>query len=176
MTAVDFDGLFNSFDHTVSRLEALPAYNVGGAEAERIEAFRAGQARPDRNVRTDPWLARIALTTITQDKVWERVRVVDDPLTEYQRYQLESHKEAQACGEKVLIARRAAAGRDLPTDFWLFDADTPNEHAAVMNYGLDGRFLGAEVTTDCSDLKQALRTIRVKAVRLNQFLAEHRDA
>jgi hypothetical protein len=96
--AVDFDGLLNSFQRTVSRLEALPAYDVGGAEAERIAAFRAGMARPDRNVRTDPRLARIALSTLVEGKRWERVRVVDDPLSDYQRYQMESHDHRGTCG------------------------------------------------------------------------------
>jgi hypothetical protein len=171
--SVDFDGLFNNFHHTVSRLEALPSYNVGGAEGERIAAFRGALPRPLRNVSTDKWLERIALTTISDGKRWERVRVVDDPLTEYQRYQLASHQEAQACGETVLIARRAELGDlDLGPDVWVFDAGTDDEHAAVMRYDGDGRFLGAEVTTDVAGYVAVLAKVREVAIELNEFLAE----
>ncbi len=39
MTPDDFDRLFNLFHTSVFRLEALPAYKVGGADAERLRAF-----------------------------------------------------------------------------------------------------------------------------------------
>lgn len=104
--------------------------------------------------------------------MWERVRIVDDPMTEYQRYQVESQKEAQACGELVRVARRSAVGADLGPDFWLFDAGMPNEHAAVMHYDSEGRFLGAEVTTDVAAFKTVLERMRDHAVQLNVFLAE----
>jgi hypothetical protein len=117
VTPEEFDALFDTFHHTVARLEALPAYDVGGQEAVRIQAFREGRPRPLRSVATDPWLARIAVSTITAGKRWTRVRVVDEPLTEYQRYQLTSHQESQAAGERVLIAPRSAVG-DVGPDFW----------------------------------------------------------
>lgn len=172
MTPEDFDALFDSFEHTVVRLETLPEYRVGGAEAERLAAFHAGRPRPLRSVRNDPWLTRIALTTAA-GKSWSRVRVVDDPLTPYQRYQLQSHVEAQACGEEVLIARRSLTSNGGP-DFWLFDAGRPGARAVVMDYDEQGRWLGAHLVDDPAEVERlaaAVEKVRDVAVPLNEYLA-----
>ena len=65
LAPAEFDALFNSFGTDVVRLEALPFYAVGGTEQQRLDAFHARRPRPLRNVRTDPWLARIAVSTVT---------------------------------------------------------------------------------------------------------------
>lgn len=172
MTPEDFDALFDSFESTVVRLETLPAYSVGGAEAERLRAFREGKPRPERSVRTDPWLARIALTTIAE-KQWSRVRVVDSPPTEYQRYQFASYRESQAVGETVSMVERRAAGYDGP-DFWLFDAGTPRAHAVVMRYDVEGRWKGADLVADHMEvvhLERAVRAVCDRAEPLNVYLA-----
>lgn len=170
LTATEFDHLFDTFTATVARMETLPAYRVGGAEAQRLAAFHAGMARPLRSVRTDPWLARIAVTT-TQGKRWSRIRVVDTPMTSYQRYQLASHVEAQACGEEVSIAARGDAPDAL--DVWLFDQGLETEQAVLMHYLPDGSLarrelvVGEPVKEFAALLERAYR----KAVPLNEFLA-----
>lgn len=177
MTQLDsaaFDALFDTFVATVVRLEALPLYSVGGAEQERIDAWKAGRPRPERSVRTSPWLARIAATTTTAGKRWSRVRVVDEPLTDYQRYQLDGYRESQAVGDQVSIARRGAVD-DSGDDFWLFDARTPAAHAVLMRYHPDGSLRGRELVDDPATL--AVLTARVErvataAVPLNVFLAD----
>jgi hypothetical protein len=173
VTPEEFDALFDTFHHTVARLEALPAYDVGGQEAVRIQAFREGRPRPLRSVATDPWLARIAVSTITAGKRWTRVRVIDEPLTEYQRYQLASHQESQAAGERVLIAPRSAVG-DVGPDFWLFDEADPDAHAVAMRYDPEGRWLGATLVTgrdEVRELSERLQAVVARAVPLNEFLA-----
>ena len=60
LARADLNACFDLFERTAERLEALPAYAVGGAEEERLRAFRLGLPRPERSVRTSPWLARIA--------------------------------------------------------------------------------------------------------------------
>lgn len=173
MTPEEFDALFDTFHHTVARLEALPAYDVGGQEAVRIQAFREGRPRPLRSITTDPWLARIAVSTITAGKRWTRVRVVDEPLTEYQRYQLTSHQEAQAAGERVLIAPRSAVG-DVGPDFWLFDEAGPDAHAVVMRYDAEGHWLDAGLVTDQAEVRELgehLHAVAARAAPLNEFLA-----
>ena len=120
LSAAEFDALFNAFTTEVARLEALSAYAVGGSEQQRLDAFRGGHPRPLRSVRTDPWLARIAVSSVIAGKSWTRIRVVDTPMTDYQRYQMASYRESQAVGEQVRIALRTAVG-DVGPDFWLFD-------------------------------------------------------
>lgn len=173
MTAADFGAYFDHFTRTVVRLETLPVYDVGGAEAERIRAWREGLPRPERSVRTDPWLARIAVTTATADKQWKRVRVVDDPLTWYQRQQLQSYAESQAVGEQILVSHRDEVG-DTGPDVWMFDTATPSAFALVMRYDPDGHWLGYEHVTDRGQLAAIaarIGYIEARAVPLNVFQA-----
>lgn len=174
MTPDDFDALFDRFHSSVVRLESLPAYAVGGAEAERIEAWRRGEPRPERSVRTSPWLARIAVTTATAGKTWSRVRVLDDPLTGYQQYQLASYVESQAVGEVVDVAMRGDLGFELGSDFWLFDAETDDAYAATMNYDEHGHWLGADLVSDAGAIARMsarVREVADHAVPLNTYLA-----
>jgi hypothetical protein len=175
ITADEFDALFDSFRSTVFRLEALPAYNVGGDEAARLQAFRDGAPLPERSVRTSPWLARIATSTVCDGKRWARTRVVDDPPTEYQEFQLRNgYLESQAAGDEMRIARRGNVG-DVGEDFWLFDAGTPHAFAVVMHYDDDGHWLGADKVTDSerlAELDDIRRRVNEHAVPLNVYLAE----
>lgn len=161
---------FDSFTATAFRLEARPAYAVAG-ETERIEAFRKGLPRPERSVRTSPWLARIAVTTIA-GKRWQRVRVVSDPLTDYQRYQMASWIESQAAGEEI----RIAPGRPFANvhDFWLFDAGLPSSQLAVLRYDGQCRYLGADITASDKAIVEhmAARDLALAhSLPLNRWLA-----
>lgn len=73
-------------------LETLRACAVPGEE-DRLRAFRLGLPRPERPVRTSRWLRRIAATTAA-GKSWHRVRVLDRPLSEDERYRLLGYQEA----------------------------------------------------------------------------------
>ena len=77
------------------------------AEDERLRAFPLGLPRPERSVRTSPWLAHIARTT-SAGKSWRRVRVVGWPLTEYERYQMIGYRVSAATGDVIRIAGRSA--------------------------------------------------------------------
>lgn len=172
MTPESFGTQFDQFEEVVVRLETLPSYSVGGAEEERIQAWRDGRPRPVRSVRTSVWLARIATTTVMEAKSWRRVRIVDEPPTEYQRYQMQGYRESQAAGEQVLIVPRGRVSDDGP-DFWLFDG--VEGYALVMHYDTDGRWLGAERTDEPARLRGlAGRVERVEkhAMTLNEYLAE----
>lgn len=167
-----FDALFDQFEHTAFRYEGRQSYDVGGAEAERIQAWREHQPRPERSVRTSPWLRRIAVTTAA-GKDWRRVRAVDWPLPEYLRYELGGYVESQAAGDQILMVERPAAPANAP-DFWLFDGGTPQARAAVMDYSDDGAFEGFRLVTHPAELT-LLEEIRVglmaRAIPLNVFLA-----
>lgn len=172
MTGEEFAALFDTFQHTAFRLECLQAYDVS-QEAEAVRAFREGRPRPERSVRTSPWLRRVAVTT-AQGKRWSRVRVVDYPLTEYTRYELVGYVESQAAGEQIQLADHDQVG-DLGPDFWLFDAGTPGACAVLMRYTVDGKIEGFDLVTDPAHLER-LHAIQsaaeAHAVPLNAFLAE----
>ena len=179
LARADLDACFELFERTAERLEVLPVYAIGGAEEERLRAFRLGLPRPERSVRTSPWLARIAQTT-EAGKSWRRVRVVGWPLTEYERYQMIGYQESAAAGDVVRIADRSAHPElaVLDRDFWLFDADGPRPFAALMTYDKTGGYLGSEITAapDVVEHCKAVRQLAERyAVSLESYLAHLRS-
>ncbi len=180
LARADLDACFDLFEHTAGRLEVLPAYAVGGAEEERLRAFRLGLPRPERSVRTSPWLARIARTTAA-GKSWQRVRVLAWPLTEYQRYQLTGYQESAAAGDVIRIADQTAHPElaALDRDFWLFDAEGPEPFAALMNYDEAGAYLGSKITTAAADVDRCRAAMDLAArysIPLDTYLARLRSA
>lgn len=172
MTPGELDACFGRFAATAFRLETLGSYSVPGEEA-RAEAARRGGPRPERSVRTSPWLARIALTTISEGKRWQRARVVDEPLTPYQRDQMASYVESQAAGEEIRVCPRAdAPGSE---DFWLFD----DAVAVLLSYDDEGRFTGAAIAERAETIRdcRAARAVALRySVPLNEYLASRRLA
>ena len=166
--------LFDEFAHTAFRYESLPAYDVGGEEAERLRAWREGRPRPERSVRTSPWLARIAVSTVA-GKRWSRVSVLDDPLSDYQLFSLVAYVESQAAGDEMRVIARAhlppaAAGSP---DFWLFDRGFPTARAALMRYTDAGAFLDVDLVTSGAGLDRAeaaAAALVAGSVPLNDFL------
>lgn len=174
MTPEEFDLCFDRFQTDVFRLETLQSYNVPEEEG-RIRAWRDGLPRPERSVRTSPWLRRIAVTTAA-GKHWCRIHVVDQPLTEYLRYEIVGYVESAAAGEEIRIADRAAHPdlQNMDLDFWLFDAEGSYPFAVLMRYDDECRWIGADYTEDPETL-QRCRTQREIAFRhsvpLNVYLA-----
>jgi hypothetical protein len=174
LTPEEFDAAFDAFTTSTWRLEALQRYTVD-EEQERIQAWRDGLARPERSVRTSPWLRRVAVSTAA-GKLWGRVHVVTHPLSEYVRYELGGYIESAAAGEEIRIVDHAAhpglAG--IGPDFWLFDEGLPGEFAVIMGYDDDGHWLGAERTDAPAALEQCrqAKALAVQyAVPLNAYLA-----
>lgn len=164
------DALFDTFTHSAYRLETLPAYAVSVEDAA-IRAFLDGTARPERSVRTSPWLRRVAVTTAA-GKVWARTRVHDTPLTEYQRFQIPAYVESLAAGDATSLIAREATHYDGP-DFWLFDDGTDHAHVAVMQYSMGGGFEGFELVTEPGRVAwfvQRRREVDEFAVPLAEFL------
>jgi hypothetical protein len=174
MTPEEFDACFERFTRSAFRMETLQRYTVD-AETDRIRAFLRSEPRPDRSVRTSPWLRRVAVTTAA-GKHWSRVHVVDLPLTDYLRYQLVGYVESAAAGEEIRIALR----QDHPElskvreDFWLFDAETPHAYAIAMRFDGVGRPLGHEFVTDRRRIEAFTRAREVaweESIPLNEFMA-----
>lgn len=174
MTPEQFDEAFDSFVESAFRMETLQWYTVD-SETPRIQAFLRGEPRPDRSVRTSPWLRRVALSTAA-GKHWSRVHIVDLPLTEYLRYQLAGYLESAAAGEEIRIAVRRGHAElaHLREDFWLFDADTPGAFAIAMRFDGIGRPLDHERVTDPAriDAYSRARALALEAsMSLNEFVA-----
>jgi hypothetical protein len=172
----EFDAYFDRFDADVFRFEGLQTYAVG--EEDEVAAHLRGDPAPERSVRTSPWLARIAVTTVA-GKSWQRVHVVDHPLSDYLQYELARYVESQAAGEQIWIVDRTTdeALTELGEDFWLFDGDSPDAYVVLMHYDDAGRFVGFDHTTAPDVLDRCRRErdlVRRHAVELNIYLAERK--
>lgn len=105
---------------------------------------------------------------------------MDQPLSEYERFELVAYVESAAAGEEIRIADRPAVtdAGGLGRDFWLFDAGTPRAVAALMTYDHEGRYAGSDITSDLAVIRAcaAERDLAVsKSVPLNAYLAALRQ-
>lgn len=177
MTPAEFSALFDRFTTSVFRLETFQEYRVG--EEDEIRAWLRGEAKPERSVRTSEWLARIARTTIVDGKQWSRAHIVDLPLSDYMRYEIDAYLESQAAGEEIRIAVRQPHSvlDDMRQDFWLFDAGLPGRYAIAMDYAPDGSLRGYDLVEDAATLdlyEHEHELVWRAAVPLNSYLAEPR--
>ncbi|MBW5250287.1 hypothetical protein P8A21_13470 [Streptomyces poriferorum] len=112
--------LFREFKHTAWRLETRRGYGSDRNSA-KWQRWLAGQdvaAEP-----FDEWRRNVQAAT-EEGRRFERVRLVDDPPTEGQRFLLATAPSNVAAGEDIRNLQRADAVRlGLPDwDFWLFDS------------------------------------------------------
>ncbi|MEU8546566.1 DUF6879 family protein [Streptomyces roseoverticillatus] len=142
--------LFEDFEHTAWRLETQRGY-ASDRLSPNWARFKAGETafgyRPDH-----PWHANVRKQT-ELGKRFERVRLVDDPPTEGQRFLLASGLGNVEAGEDIRNLYRADAARiGLPDyDFWLFDSRT------VVEFVFDdqGQDLGVRVRDDARSVVRA---------------------
>ncbi|MDK1476110.1 hypothetical protein QNO07_22260 [Streptomyces sp. 549] len=134
--------LFRDFQHTAWRLETRRGY-ASDRNSPNWEPSRRGADftfAPD-----NPWHRNVR-AQIRQGKRFERVRLVDDPPTEGQRFLLATGAGNVAAGEDIRNLWRADAERlALPAaDFWLFDS------RVLVRFVFDDQdvTLGVQVTED----------------------------
>jgi hypothetical protein len=149
-----FAELFHGFADSAFRLETLPAYREPH-ERDAVRRFLAGKP-PD-----DSWMADyldLLRELRRTGRALRRVRVLDVPPTDYQRFvqDLAARRNVPAGEELRVLDRDAAEGLGVREggDFWLFDGAT----AAVMRFD-GGAFAGAEIIT-APDLVAGYRALR----------------
>lgn len=134
--------LFQEFEHTAWRLETQRGYASDRRSAKWQRFLRGEELRYDP---AHPWHRNVRAQT-QQGKRFERVRLVDDPPTEGQRFLLRSGLGNVEAGEDIRNMYRAEAQRlNLPDyDFWLFDS------RILVKFVIDpeGNTLGVEVIQD----------------------------
>lgn len=141
--------LFEEFEHTAWRLETRRGY-ASDRVSPRWEAFQRGEKLEyDPG---NPWHANVRRQT-EQGKRFERVRLVDEPPTEGQRFLLASGLSNVEAGEDIRNMYRAEAHRlGLPEcDFWLFDSRT------VVKFVFDDQeeTLGVHLLEDAATVARA---------------------
>lgn len=172
MTGDELLDAHRTFTNEVVRLETLQHYEVPGDE-ERQRAFHEGRPLPPRPEKTTS--TQIIRDAVVSGRRISRIHVVDLPLSNYVRYEIDAYAENAAAGECVLIADRSADPGlgALREDFVLIDADT--DHAAVIwyRYTSEGTLTGWEQgsRTDVAACRAAINLVRRFAVPLSEFLA-----
>lgn len=156
LTAGEWAATLDDFEHSAFRLELQPAYRVDH-ESGLFARFMAGDRTPplDDQASLD-WFAKVR-RHVAAGKRFERVRVFEDPPTDYQRWLRWVSRWNVEAGEhqRYMTRRKAYDVGLLPAagdeDWWLFDS----ARLAVMRFGPDGRKVSSELVTDPERVVQA---------------------
>lgn len=145
-----------SHQRSAFRLELQPAYTVD-YERDLFDSFLAGHPEPPTNrERFRAWYDQIA-QQVAAGITTERVRVYDDPPTDYQRWTGYMDRWNIEAGETIHYLRRDTARQAGITDafggrdWWLLD----NQRLLLMAYDDQGRRIDTELVTDDSEVEQA---------------------
>lgn len=145
----DITHLFAEFERTAFRLETRRSYASDRAGA-RFQAFMHGtEPGPEPD---NPWHVNVRTKT-EQGARFARVRIIDEPPTDGQRFLMAA--AAANPGEDIRVLARGDAVRlELPDyDFWLFDSRT------LVRFHIDGQDVttGVEVIDDPAEVLAACR-------------------
>ncbi|MEV6820901.1 DUF6879 family protein [Nocardiopsis dassonvillei] len=131
----EFVRQFTDFEHTAWKLEVRDRYNVE-EEAEVIQHFlRTGDLGRDADhARTSPWHRQVTASR-EEGKLWQRVRVVSEPLSDYITWEHAVTHFNEEAGEDIRwLPRDHPVVEKLPElDFWLFD----NAWVCVLHFDDD---------------------------------------
>lgn len=154
LTPAEFGEVLHDFKHTAFRLELQDQY-LEDVEADLFAAFLRGEPYPPTEIYQD-WYDQIA-DHVAKGRRVERVRVQQDPPTDYQRFERWLDRWNLAAGEtmRYLTRQRAHEIGLLPaagnTDWWLLDA----QRLIVMHFDGEGHRIHNELVTDPAKVTQA---------------------
>lgn len=141
-----FNALFMSAESSVLRLESRRHTDIPGEQAE-LRAFLAGEL-PEVRQWEHNWFTRMVSEHAAAGRPFRRVRVMDEPLTEYNRFMIYTGSRNVAVGEDIRYLSRATADAlELPDhDFWVYDS----KRLAELRFTDSGRFIGQDLITNPS--------------------------
>ncbi|GHB01739.1 DUF6879 family protein [Streptomyces termitum] len=141
--------LFQEFEHTAWRLETRRGY----ASDRNSESWAAWKAGADLTAEPpNAWRENTARAA-AEGRRFERVRLVDEPMTDGQAFLLASGLGNVASGEDIRnLTRSQAMALGLPDyDFWLFDSKI----LARFVFDEDDTTLGVILSEDPADIAAA---------------------
>lgn len=132
--------MFLKFKRSAKRLEILQEYHMDGDEWDTFQKYRNGYPTPIFN-ELDEWNNQIKEWS-KQGKTVERIRVIDSPLTDYLKYQIDlGYLPSALCGQSVRFVSKkvfdAVNKYNIKNDIWIFD----DKHAFEMIYDKNGVFI-----------------------------------
>lgn len=142
----EFGGMFAKLKHSAWRLETRRRY-ASDEETDTYRQFVAGE--PVTWDLDDPWcVGRREQSAL--GKRFERVRILDEPPTEGQRYLLDNARRNTAVGEDIRVLTRSRADElGLPQeDFWIFDSRV----VALLHHNDADEMTGVELITNPVDV------------------------
>jgi hypothetical protein len=141
-----FAELFRSFEHSAWRWEVRTHYALDYEETD-FRLFLAGTPAPPPDVSWwRPWLNDMQSLT-QQGKRIGRVRVLAEPPSDYQRWEIWATPWHTAAGENIAYmphSRAVSLGLPLDCDWWLFD----DEQLLMMRFDESGHIDGKTLITD----------------------------
>ncbi|PKW19033.1 DUF6879 family protein [Saccharopolyspora spinosa] len=162
-----FGERFTNYQWSAWRFECQPTYSIP-REQDNLDRWRSAAPVPEGH--NAAWHDRVR-SFVSAGKTIGRVRTVRQPLTEYQRYQLDWAVPGNIeAGEDIRILDLTSLDLDLPShDFWIFD-----ELLVVdLNFNPDGTLLNRDQREN-PDLTQYLKwrdTALAHAVTLSEWNA-----
>ncbi|MGW7196002.1 DUF6879 family protein [Streptomyces chryseus] len=143
--------LFTEFEHTAWRLETRRGY-ASDRQGARYQAFTRGiepEPEPDH-----PWNVNVRQRT-AQGAQFSRVRIIDEPPTDGQRFLMATAAGNVEAGEDIRVLPRSAAERlELPDfDLWLFDSRV----LVRMHIDDSDTTIGVEIVDDPAQVLAACR-------------------
>lgn len=161
----DLDAAFHTFARSAFRLELQPAY-VEAVERDTVSRFLAGTPQPPIEVEAFRQYFDLIRSYVAAGKTIERVRVHNEPPTDYQRWERWAGQWNVEAGEVIdyLTRQQAHDIGLLPAagdkDWWLLD----DERLIEMAFDDEGHRINTELVTDDEAVEQA-RAWRHLAVR-----------
>ncbi|MFC8124641.1 DUF6879 family protein [Streptomyces sp. NPDC057302] len=142
ITFDEFDGMFTSFKHSAWRLETRRRYAFDEEQDTYRQFLEEGRVDWDLE---DPWCVERREQSAL-GKRFERVRILDEPPTDGQRYLLDNARRNSAAGEDIRVLPRSRADElRLPReDFWLFDSRV----VALLHHDEADMMTGVELITN----------------------------
>lgn len=143
--SADLGALLRGFRRTAFRLETQPSYAVA-AEREALDRFIAGEPQPPSAFGWwQEWLDMIR-GLAQQGKTVERVRVLAEPPSTYQRWETWGDRWHTEAGERIsCLPRSQALAVGLPLeDWWLFDST----RLVLMRFDDEGGAMSHQLVTD----------------------------
>ncbi|MFJ3903023.1 DUF6879 family protein [Streptomyces sp. NPDC090025] len=161
---------FDAYERVAWRFEAQPTYSMP-KEAENVARFLRGEPKPVGH--NERWHERVR-GFVTTGRTIGRVRIVRQPLTDYQRYQFAWGIPGNIqAGEDIRVLDVTHDDYGLPlsgTDWWMFD-DTGVVH---LNFRSDGTQINRElVTGDVAPYLEWQRIALAHAVPFSEYVKDN---
>ncbi|MEV6972005.1 DUF6879 family protein [Kitasatospora sp. NPDC093806] len=159
---------FDGYRRDAFRLEAQPVYTMP-REAENLARFLRGEPKPAEH--NAAWHARVR-GFVSSGRTIGRVRVVRQPLTDYQRYQFAWGIPGNiAAGEDIRILDITGQDHGIPLqDWWLFD----DVSVVRLNFRPDGTQINRELADHHAEECRELRRLALAhAVPFADYLKAH---